>query len=58
MNKERDILIGALNPSLKRYEEQTAGMTLLGRPGPDGSVLDPIVQAIEECPHIREWPAR
>ena len=50
MNNERDILIGALGPSLKRYEEQTAGMTLLGRPGPDGSVLDPIVQAIEHCP--------
>ena len=50
MNNERDILIGALVPSLKLYDEQTAGMTLLGRPGPDRSVLDPIAQAIEQCP--------
>lgn len=50
MSSERDLLIEALTPSLKLYEQQTAGMTLAGRPGPEESILGPIAAAIEQCP--------
>ena len=49
MTSDRDILIRALEPALRAWEEATRDKSLLGRGTPDESILAPLTDAISQC---------
>lgn len=49
MNKDREILMSALEPALRAFEEQERGGSLLTQPPPGDSILSPLIDAIGHC---------
>ncbi len=46
---DHGILTAALRPAVEAYGAKTAESTLLGRPEPDGEILTPVAEAIDQC---------
>src|SRR5690349_18497172 len=49
MTSDRDILIRALGPALRAWENATRDKSLLGRGTPHESILGPLTDAISQC---------
>jgi hypothetical protein len=49
MTTDHDILVAALGPAVAEYEAKTARYSFLARPRPDGEILGPVEQAIDQC---------